>query len=46
MTDIPAGEKWLWSPAQPDRKAKRQMLALMQLPELLRRVSALEKKQE
>jgi UDP-3-O-[3-hydroxymyristoyl] glucosamine N-acyltransferase len=46
MTDIPAGEKWLWSPAQPDHKSKRQMLALMQLPELLRRVRALEKKQE
>jgi UDP-3-O-[3-hydroxymyristoyl] glucosamine N-acyltransferase len=44
MHDIPAGQKWLWSPAQPDRQAKRQMLALMELPELLRRFNALEKK--
>ncbi len=44
MTNIPDGEKWLWSPAQPDRQAKRQMIALQQLPELLRRVHELEKK--
>src|SRR5436190_170988 len=44
MHDIPAGQKWLWSPAQPDRQAKRQMLALIELPELLRRFNALEKK--
>jgi UDP-3-O-[3-hydroxymyristoyl] glucosamine N-acyltransferase len=44
MHNIPDGEKWLWTPAQPDRQAKRQMLALQQLPELLRRVSQLEKK--
>jgi UDP-3-O-[3-hydroxymyristoyl] glucosamine N-acyltransferase len=44
MTNIPDGEKYLWSPAQPDRQAKRQMIALQQLPELLRRVHALEKK--
>ena len=44
MNDIPNGEKWLWTPAQPDRQAKRQMLALQRLPELLRRVSELEKK--
>src|SRR5205085_5914470 len=25
MTSIPDGEKWLWTPAQPDRLAKRQM---------------------
>ncbi|MGH7973621.1 MAG: UDP-3-O-(3-hydroxymyristoyl)glucosamine N-acyltransferase, partial [Limisphaerales bacterium] len=43
MHDIPDGEKWLWSPAQPDRQAKRQMIALQQLPELLRRVHYLEK---
>ncbi len=43
MHDIPDGEKWLWSPAQPDRQAKRQMVALQQLPELLRRVHFLEK---
>lgn len=44
MNNIPDGEKWLWSPAQPDRQAKRQMIALQQLPELLRRVADLEKK--
>ncbi len=44
MSNIPDGEKWLWSPAQPDRQAKRQMIALQQLPELLRRVAELERK--
>lgn len=44
MNNIPDGEKWIWSPAQPDRIAKRQMIALQHLPELLRRVHELEKK--
>lgn len=44
MHDIPDGQKWIWTPAQPDRQAKRQMIAMQQLPELLRRVSELEKK--
>jgi UDP-3-O-[3-hydroxymyristoyl] glucosamine N-acyltransferase len=44
MHDIPDGQKWLWSPAQPDRQAKRQMLALQQLPDALRRLAELEKK--
>ncbi len=44
MHSIPDGQKWLWTPAQPDRQAKRQMIALQQLPELLRRVHELEKK--
>jgi len=44
MHNIPDGEKWIWTPAQPDRQAKRQMIALQQLPELLRRVHALEKR--
>ena len=43
MHDIPDGEKWLGSPAQPDRQTKRQWLALHQLPELLRRVKELER---
>ena len=43
MTDIPDGGKWLGSPAQPDKQTKRQMIAIQHLPELLRRVSALEK---
>jgi UDP-3-O-[3-hydroxymyristoyl] glucosamine N-acyltransferase len=46
MNNIPDGETWLWSPAQPDRIAKRQMIALQQLPELCRRVKALEKRLE
>ena len=43
MHNIPDGEKWLWTPAQPDRQAKRQMIALQQLPELIRRVAELER---
>jgi UDP-3-O-[3-hydroxymyristoyl] glucosamine N-acyltransferase len=43
MTDIPDGEKWLGSPAQPDKQAKRQYIAIQHLPELLKRVAALEK---
>ena len=46
MNNIPDGENWLWTPAQPDRQAKRQMIALQQLPELFRRVKELEKKLE
>ena len=42
MHDIPDGEKWFGSPAQPDRQTKRQLLAIQQLPELLRRVKELE----
>lgn len=44
MNDIPDGEKWLGTPAQPDRQMKRVYLALQRLPELLRRVSELEKR--
>jgi UDP-3-O-[3-hydroxymyristoyl] glucosamine N-acyltransferase len=44
MHDIPDGETWIWTPAQPDRQAKRQMIAIQHLPDLLRRVAALEKK--
>ncbi len=44
MTDIPAGEKWLGSPAMPDREFKRQVLALRHVPELLKKISAWEKK--
>jgi UDP-3-O-[3-hydroxymyristoyl] glucosamine N-acyltransferase len=44
MHDIPEGEKWFGYPAQPDRKTKRQILALHQLPELLRRVAELERR--
>lgn len=44
MNNIPDGEKWLGSPAQPDRQAKRQMIAITHLPDLLKRVAELEKK--
>jgi UDP-3-O-[3-hydroxymyristoyl] glucosamine N-acyltransferase len=43
MNHVPDGEKWMGSPAQPDRKTKRQMIGIQHLPELLRRVSELEK---
>jgi len=43
MHDVPDGEKWLGAPAQPDRQAKRQMIALYRLPELMRRMAELER---
>jgi UDP-3-O-[3-hydroxymyristoyl] glucosamine N-acyltransferase len=43
MNDIGEGEKWLGAPARPDRQMKRQMIAMQQLPDLLRRVAELEK---
>lgn len=44
MHNIPDGQTVLGSPALPDKQTKRQLLALQKLPELLRRVSQLEKK--
>ena len=44
MHNIPDGQTVLGSPALPDKQTKRQVLALQRLPELLRRVSQLEKK--
>jgi UDP-3-O-[3-hydroxymyristoyl] glucosamine N-acyltransferase len=44
MNDIPDGEKWFGYPAQPDKDTKRQLIAQRKLPELLKRVAALEKK--
>ncbi|HEV2330465.1 MAG TPA: UDP-3-O-(3-hydroxymyristoyl)glucosamine N-acyltransferase [Verrucomicrobiae bacterium] len=44
MHDIPAGQKWMWTPAQPDREIKKQVLALQRLPDLLKRVAELERK--
>ena len=43
MHNIPDGETWLGSPAQPDKQAKRQYIAIQHLPELLKRVAELEK---
>jgi UDP-3-O-[3-hydroxymyristoyl] glucosamine N-acyltransferase len=45
MFDIADGEKWFGTPiAAPDREMKRQLLAAQRLPELIKRISALEKK--
>ena len=44
MTDIPAGGKWIGSPAQPDKDFKRQVIALRHLPDLLKKIAAWEKK--
>ena len=43
MRDIPAGETVLGYPAAPDKQAKRQWIAMAQLPDVLRRLKALEK---
>jgi UDP-3-O-[3-hydroxymyristoyl] glucosamine N-acyltransferase len=44
MSDIPENEKWLGTPALPDREMKRIYLAMRRLPELLQRIAALERK--
>jgi len=44
MRDIPAGETVLGYPAAPDKHAKRQWIAVAQLPDALKRLKALEKK--
>lgn len=44
MHNIPDGETWLGLPAQPDKQAKRILIAIQRLPELLKKVAALEKK--
>jgi UDP-3-O-[3-hydroxymyristoyl] glucosamine N-acyltransferase len=46
MRDVEENQKVLGSPAMPDREAKRQMVAIMQLPDLIRRVRYLEKELE
>jgi len=46
MNDIPDDAKWLGSPAQPDREMKRIFIAMQRLPELLQRVSKLEKRHD
>jgi len=43
MRDIPDGSTVLGIPAAPDKQAKRQMIAVSQLPELIRRTRELEK---
>ena len=44
MHDIPDGQKWLGTPAYPDRQMKRIFIALQRLPDLLKRVHELEKR--
>ena len=44
MNHIPAREKWFGYPAQPDKDAKRQILALRHLPEMRRSLRLIEKK--
>jgi UDP-3-O-[3-hydroxymyristoyl] glucosamine N-acyltransferase len=46
MRDVPDGGRVLGIPAAPDRQAKRQMIAMQQLPELLHRMRDLEKQIE
>ncbi len=44
MHNIPDGEMWLGAPALPDKQAKRIMIALQRLPDLLKKVAEWEKK--
>ncbi len=46
MRDIEDGGRVLGMPAAPDRQAKRQMIAMQHLPDMLRRVRDLEKQVE
>jgi UDP-3-O-[3-hydroxymyristoyl] glucosamine N-acyltransferase len=46
MRDVPDGGTVLGIPAAPDKQAKRQMIAVQQLPELIRRMRELEKQVE
>jgi UDP-3-O-[3-hydroxymyristoyl] glucosamine N-acyltransferase len=44
MHNIPDGEMWLGTPAQPDKQAKRVMIALQRLPDLFKKIAEWEKK--
>lgn len=46
MNDIPDGEKWLGTPAQPDKYMKRVYIGLLRLPDIIRKVNELEKRLE
>jgi len=43
MRDVPQGTRVLGIPATPDRQAKRQIIAMQQLPDMLRHLRELEK---
>lgn len=42
MNHVPDGEKWLASPAVPEKQAKRQYIAIQRLPDLARHIDELE----
>jgi UDP-3-O-[3-hydroxymyristoyl] glucosamine N-acyltransferase len=42
MNHIPDGEKWLASPAVPEKQAKRQYITIQRLPDLARQIEQLE----
>jgi UDP-3-O-[3-hydroxymyristoyl] glucosamine N-acyltransferase len=44
MHNIADGEQWLGIPAQPDKQAKRIMIAMQRLPDLFKKIAAWEKK--
>jgi len=44
MNNIPDGGVWLGAPARPQRDAKKTMIAVERLPELVKRVKELEKR--
>ena len=44
MHNIPDGETWLGAPAQPDRQAKRIVIAMQRLPDLFKKVAEWERK--
>ena len=44
MYDIPDGEKWFGYPARPDKETKRQLIAVKQLPDWLKRIVKLEER--
>jgi UDP-3-O-[3-hydroxymyristoyl] glucosamine N-acyltransferase len=46
MRDIPDGGRVLGIPASPDRQAKRQIIAVQQLPDVIHRMRELEKQVE
>ena len=44
MDNVPDGETWLGTPAQPDKQMKRMYISLRRLPDLLRKVAEWERK--
>jgi UDP-3-O-[3-hydroxymyristoyl] glucosamine N-acyltransferase len=44
MHNIPEGETWLGTPAQPDKQAKRIVIAMQRLPDLFKKIAEWERK--